>query len=75
MRKKLIAGNWKMHGTKTWAQELAHNVSIGAGDFSNIDFLVCPSSPLIYPVAETLSNGVALGAQDCHNVEQGGAYR
>ena len=76
MRKKLIAGNWKMHGTKAWAQELARGVAQGVtkgvGDYSGLDFLVCPSFPLIYPVADVLSDSpVLLGAQDCHPAEQG----
>ena len=72
MRKKLIAGNWKMHGTKAWAKDLAHNIAQGAGDYPQVDFLVCPSFPLIYPVGESLSgSAVHLGAQDCHGAEQG----
>ena len=72
MRKKIIAGNWKMHGTKAWAQDLARHVAQGAGHYKDIDFLVCPSHPLIYPVAEALSGStVYLGAQDCHFAEHG----
>ena len=72
MMKTLIAGNWKMHGTKTWAQDLARGVAQGAGDCAHIDLLVCPSFPLLYPVADVLAgSGVLLGAQDCHSAEQG----
>ena len=77
MTKLLIAGNWKMHGTKTWAQDLARAVADGAvakgaGQYAHVDFLVCPSFPLLYPVGDVLSGGnVLLGAQDCHSAEQG----
>ena len=72
MRKKLIAGNWKMHGTKAWAQDLAHTVAKGSADYAQVDLLICPSFPLIYPVADALSgSSVYLGAQDCHYSEQG----
>lgn len=70
MRKKLIAGNWKMHGTKEWATDLAQGVAKGAG--GETDVLVCPSAPLIDAVATVLKgSSVSVGAQDCHFNEQG----
>lgn len=76
MRKKLIAGNWKMHGAKDWAADLATSIAHGAkGD---VDIVVCPSASLIYPVVTALENGqntttpsIKVGAQDCHYNEQG----
>jgi triosephosphate isomerase (TIM) len=76
MRRKLIAGNWKMNG------HLAEGIALAgalagrareAGD-PGCDLLVCPPATLLVPVAQAIADsGIALGGQDCHT-ESSGAH-
>lgn len=72
MRRKLVVGNWKMHGSRSGNAELLAGIT-AAGSFG-CDVAVCP--PLVYlaDAAATLVAGpVRLGAQDC-SVHEQGAY-
>ncbi len=73
MRRKLIAGNWKMNGLSASGRSLARDlVAELGGQLPACDFLVCPPFQLLMPVAEELAGGqVLLGAQDCHTAEKG----
>ena len=75
MRRKLIAGNWKMNGLLADGVELARALSnLAAGEAPNCDLLVCPPATLLMTVGGVLSSGpIALGGQDCHG-EAGGAH-
>lgn len=69
IRRKLIAGNWKMNGLKDSSVELAGALAVHwtAGASPACDVLVCPPFPLIVPVAAALAgSAIAVGAQDCH---------
>lgn len=67
----LIAGNWKMHGTRAEASALAGAVRDGAEGLG-CDLLLCPAFPHLGLVAEILGAGaVALGGQDCHPAAKG----
>ncbi len=74
MRRRLIAGNWKMNGLRESGVALAAAVAErtrGAGGLA-YDLLVCPPSHLLIPVAEALRGcPVALGGQDCHTARTG----
>jgi triosephosphate isomerase len=74
MRRKLIAGNWKMNTDCAGAVALARGVADRAGEFLRLDLLVCPPAVYLAPVREAISKtGVALGAQNmCH--EANGAF-
>ena len=74
--KKLIAGNWKMNGSKadatSLAQALLAKVQETPSLFEHCDILVCP--PFIH--IETVQNiikgsDIQLGAQDCAQNENG----
>ena len=70
---QLIAGNWKMNGTRTEAAALARAVLAGAGDLP-CDLMICPPFTALETVAAVLRGGrVALGGQDCH-AEEAGAF-
>jgi len=72
MRKKFIAGNWKMNLDRAAAVKLAEAVVKRAGDFPNVDIALCP--PLVYleAVAEVVSGTrVALGAQNMYHEPKG----
>jgi triosephosphate isomerase len=67
-RRKLIAGNWKMHGGRATARDLAQGVREGAAGLA-AELLVCPPFPHLGLLGEI--EPVALGAQDCHAASQG----
>jgi triosephosphate isomerase len=72
MRKKFVAGNWKMFTTSTTARELAAAVVRGLGKQERISVAVCPPFPYLSVVAEVLKGScVALGAQNCYHEKEG----
>ncbi|MCO6408361.1 MULTISPECIES: triose-phosphate isomerase [Hoeflea] len=71
----LVAGNWKMNGTRENLSELkAIAEGLGADLADAIDALICPPATLLY-VATALADGtpLSIGAQDCHD-RKSGAY-
>ena len=75
MRKKIVAGNWKMNTTPVEGVELAKNVVAGRGEVcSCVDFIVCPPFTHLSEVVKvTRGSGIAVGAQNCA-AEAKGAY-
>ncbi len=70
MRKKLVAGNWKMHGSHSRNAELLAGI-LAARPFA-CDVAVCVPFPYLGEVAVALAGGdVRWGAQDCSAHEQG----
>ncbi|WP_326525137.1 triose-phosphate isomerase [Sphingomonas sp.] len=65
MPRRLVVGNWKMHGLTA---DLAELRAIDAA--RDIDVVVCPPFPLLTAAVASASH-VAIGAQDCHPVESG----
>jgi triosephosphate isomerase (TIM) len=73
MRRPLIAGNWKMHGSRAFAAEFAGKLR-QAGSMGDLDVLLFPPAPYVRDLAEALQgSGVEIGAQNVHS-EQSGAY-
>jgi triosephosphate isomerase len=64
VRRKLVAGNWKMNGSLAALAELAP-IAAAAKSASGVDVALCPPFTLIAP-AVARSNGLAIGGQDCH---------
>ena len=75
MRKKIVAGNWKMNTLPAEGVELAKNVVAGRGEVCEcVNFIVCPPFTHLAQVAEALKGSkVELGAQNCA-AEAKGAY-
>ncbi len=72
MRKKFVAGNWKMFTTRTTARELAAAVVRGIGKEERVSIAVCPPFPYLSVVADVLKGScVALGAQNCYHEKEG----
>lgn len=78
MRRKLIAGNWKMNGLSRDGLALAEALAgmleeAGvAGRPPSCDLLICPPFVLLPLLRATVSGaGIALGGQDCHPAESG----
>tara|TARA_Y100001934_G_scaffold187548_1_gene221263 strand:+ start:1604 stop:2350 length:747 start_codon:yes stop_codon:yes gene_type:complete len=71
MTRMLIAGNWKMNGDISMAQDLATTIARGGGT-SNCEYLLCPPFTVIQTVADAIGDsGISLGGQDCHAAESG----
>ncbi len=81
MRRKLIAGHWKMNGLRDPGVALARELAArelaaraGAAGPLGYDLLVCPPTPLLVPVGEAIrGSAIGLGGQDCHS-ERAGAH-
>ena len=73
MRKKLVAANWKMHGSRSMAAALCGEI-VAAGP-GGIDVVVCPPFPYLDTVAAAcIDAGIGTGAQDLSEHEGQGAY-
>jgi triosephosphate isomerase len=72
MRKKFVAGNWKMCTTSALAHRLAEAVVQGLGGESRVTVAVCPPFPYLASVGHvTYGSPVALGAQNCYSEKEG----
>jgi len=72
MRTPLVLGNWKMHGTRAFARDLAAGVSAGARAASGVDVGLCPPFVFLTDVADVLAgSAVALGAQNASEFKEG----
>jgi len=69
LRRKLVAGNWKMNGSIAQLAELSA-IAEAARAAGGVDVAICPPFTLIAP-AVTRSGGLIVGAQDCHAAESG----
>ena len=73
MRKKLVAGNWKMHGSRSMAHALVKDII--ADKPASIDVAVFPPFPYLAEIAaHHLDAGLGVGAQDVSEHEGQGAY-
>ncbi len=74
MRRKLIAGNWKMNTDRASAVALAKGIVGGVDKYKAVDLLVCPPAVYLTFVAEVVrGTSVALGAQNMYH-EGNGAF-
>ena len=72
MRKKFIAGNWKMFTTASGAEKLAAEVVKGFGGETRITLAVCPPFPYLERVAAVVRGSlVELGAQNIYPEKEG----
>lgn len=64
MRRKLVVGNWKMHGTAAWCNELAGALVSGVSSDTCVEIAVCAPFPYLAGVGQVLAgSSIALGAQ------------
>ena len=72
MRKKFIAGNWKMYKNSITAELLALELVKGLAGESRVTVAVCPPFPFLARVASVVKGTpIALGAQNCYPKEEG----
>ncbi len=72
MRRKLVAGNWKMHGGLAQNAELLNAVRSGMDLIDGMDCAVCVPFPYLAQAQQALAGSrVKLGAQDVHQLDKG----
>jgi triosephosphate isomerase len=71
----LVAGNWKMNGSRAANAELLNAVTGGAESLAGVELVVCPPFVYLPSVAAAVSDtAVGLGAQNLSDQEKPGAY-
>jgi triosephosphate isomerase len=74
MRKPLVVGNWKLHGTRSGAVDLAQRIAAKVDDRGAADIGVCPTFVHLAAVAQCLAGSpVGVGSQDVSD-RSSGAY-
>ena len=72
MRRIMVAGNWKMHGDRALAAELATASRNGAAALPEVDLVLIPPFTLLAETAGLLDGSpVALGGQDVSRYAKG----
>jgi triosephosphate isomerase len=74
LRKKLIAGNWKMNKTAAEAVALVRDIALDVGKRTDVDIVVCPPFTALESVGPAIEGtSLKLGAQNMHP-EASGAF-
>jgi triosephosphate isomerase len=74
MRKKIIAGNWKMNKTVAEAVELANAIKRELADCNAVDVVLCPPFTALKSVSDVVSETmINVGSQNMSS-EENGAY-
>lgn len=74
MRRILVAGNWKLNGSKASIQQLVKSIMAGAENLTEVSIAVCAPYVYLPLTAELLTNStVGLGAQNVSE-QNSGAY-
>jgi triosephosphate isomerase (TIM) len=74
-RRFLIAGNWKMNGSRAANAELMAGLLARRAEFPDVDLLVCPPAVYLESVERLLGEGaILLGAQNLSDQTKPGAY-
>ena len=69
MRRKLVAGNWKMNGSRAALAEL-DGIAAAAAAHGEVDVMIAVPFTLIAPAAERRPD-LAIGAEDVHEADAG----
>jgi triosephosphate isomerase len=71
MRRKIVAGNWKLHGTREFATTLVTDIANGAPE-QGVELVILPPLPYLGELADDFADtAVAFGAQDVSSNEKG----
>lgn len=74
-RRKLVAGNWKMNGSRQTNSERVKTILDGAQHSPGIEILVCPPAVYLESVGAALKGSrLKLGAQNLSEQEKPGAF-
>ena len=74
MRRPLVAGNWKMNGSRSESAALLDGVKKGVSAASRAEVAVCPPFILIPLAAEKLAGGAIVWGGQNLSVHKSGAY-
>jgi len=74
MRKKLLAGNWKMHGSKAMVDSLLRSLLADAGEEERVDLAVFPPFPYLQRTQEILQDSVISWGGQTLNPASPGAH-
>jgi triosephosphate isomerase len=67
--RKLVAGNWKMHGLSADLEEV-QAIAAAAGNYPQVDVALCVPAILIERASRAVP-GFSIGGQDVHHAEKG----
>ncbi|HEY1076221.1 MAG TPA: triose-phosphate isomerase [Fontimonas sp.] len=74
-RRAMVAGNWKMNGSRDSNASLLHDILFEVRKLQDIDVLICPPSIYLESTARQIDgSAVLLGAQTLSEQEKQGAY-
>ncbi|MEK6805462.1 MAG: triose-phosphate isomerase [Pseudomonadota bacterium] len=74
-RKRLVAGNWKMNGSRVANMALLQGLVAGVSKSPDVEVVVCPSHVHLESVASALAgHAVLLGAQNLCEQDKPGAF-
>ncbi len=72
MRKKIIAGNWKMNKTVEEAVELANAIKLELADCKGVDVVLCPPFTALKAVSDVVSETlINVGSQNMSSEDEG----
>lgn len=72
MRKKIIAGNWKMNKNHHEAEDLAKGIVKRVADVIGVEVVLCPPFTSLSTVRDAIENtSIGLGAQNMHWEDKG----
>ncbi len=75
MRRYLVAGNWKMNGSRPANAALLEKIAAGLARCPDVEALVCPPAVFLESVGQALKGGpIRLGAQNLADQEKPGAF-
>ncbi len=72
MRKKIVAGNWKMNKTVEEAVELANAIKLELADCKGVDVVLCPPFTALKAVSDVVSEThINVGSQNMSSEDEG----
>ncbi|OGV70760.1 MAG: triose-phosphate isomerase [Lentisphaerae bacterium RIFOXYA12_FULL_48_11] len=72
LRKKIIAGNWKMNKSVSEAADLASDIKSDLADYRDADIVLCPPFTALKTVSDVITQThIKLGAQNMHWASDG----
>ncbi|HYG32744.1 MAG TPA: triose-phosphate isomerase [Methylophilaceae bacterium] len=72
MRRKLVVGNWKMHGSLVRNEALISSLIAGLRDLEDADYAVCVPHPYLFQAQQLLQGtNIAWGGQNVSQYEEG----
>ena len=73
MIRPMVAGNWKMNGSRAFLDELAlMSTGFTPALRQKLDLMICPPATLVLAASQrAVGTGIAIGGQDCHANDAG----